>query len=307
MVWVQASLHFGPVGTDLGRPAAHASVGNYVVRPSDLVLISQLTQYGLRPVEVRLVSAKPPEPTLLPVVNKTSSLIVENVDEDRNDYKVALRNISQLAVEGVIASVVGASGATDTHRELPISGRFMASGAARLISISKEDNPPDAQQLLIDAVLFEDGSCEGDETSAAILEAVYAGRKEQEQRITDLIEKQLRNKDADDDARIESLQSQVAALSAESEPSLVNGVLERIPNPTDQQKQVISENVREGLELAKEIFLNSLKLYGFEKSSGHGPAVSLEQWWNKTAGQCDVLVASCSGNKETLQWREPGT
>ena len=111
-------------------------------------------QFGLKSVELRLVSARPPDPTLLPVSNKTSSLIVQNVDEDRNYYNLTVRNVSGVAVEGVIASVVGASGAVDMHRQFPMSGVFLVPGGVREVSISKEDNPSDSQQLLIEAVLF---------------------------------------------------------------------------------------------------------------------------------------------------------
>lgn len=289
-VRVQASVRF-----HAKKAAAAVALGDYVVRPDDSVMISQLSHFGLKAVELRLVSARPPEPTLLPVVNNTSSLIVENLDEDRAEYKLTARNVSRFPVEGVLVSVVGASGAPDMHR---LSGyvTFLGSGAVREISISKEDNPSDAQQILIDAVLFEDGSYEGAQEGAAILEAAHTGREEQERRIADLVEKQLENTDADDEAKIAFLHSQVAALSVESEPSLVSAVLAKFPNLTNQQKQLIFENANEGLGNGKAIFLGNLEVYRLERQSGQVPGVSLQNWWVATKGRCDVLVRCSSGN-----------
>jgi hypothetical protein len=287
-VWLQLSLHWRLEATDPSHRVPDAPIGSYVVRPNDSILISQLSQYGLKPVEVRLVTAKPPESTLLPVINNASSLIVEYLDEDREDYKVAVLNISPLAIEGVITSVVGTHGAIDMQRHMAFSPPFLASRESREIRIAKEDNPSDAQQILIDAAVFEDGTSEGDPTNAAILQATYAGRNQQQQRIANLVEKQLENTDLDDNGEIEILHSQVAALGVEPEPSLVNSVLARITNLTDQNKQLILKNMRDGLELAKTIFLGNLKLYGIEKSNRQGFSVSLKEWWEITRGQCDI-------------------
>jgi hypothetical protein len=295
-VSLQVSLDLGPANTEPSQRLPDVPIGNYLVRPNDSILISQLSQYGLKPVEVRLVRAKPPESTLLPVINNTSSLIVEHVDEDRAYYRIALRNVSPLAVEGVVASVVGTSGVIDMFRQFSaFSSPLLASGESREIRISNEDNPSGAEQIQIDAVVFADGSSEGDQTNAAILEATYVARKQQEQRIASLVEKQLEDTDLDDNAKIKILHSQVAALTVEPEPSLINSVLARSMNLTDQQKQLILKNMRDGLELAKGIFLGQLKLYGIEKSNRQGFPVSLKEWWETTEGQCGgVFAPSCT-------------
>jgi hypothetical protein len=140
---------------------------------------------------------------------------------------------------------------------------------------------------LIDAVLFEDGTYEGAEAGAAILEATHAGREQQEQRIADLIQKELENADGDDEANIRFVYSHVTALSAEPEPWLVSGVLARIPNLTDEQKELIPRNVSDGLRISKYTFLGNLHLYRIERQRGCLPVISLQDWWEKTNGQRD--------------------
>ena len=294
-VRVHASVHFA-ANPGSSRATTTVPVGESVVARNQPVAISRLSQFGLKSVELRLVSARPPDPTLLPVSNKTSSLIVQNVDEDRNYYNLTVRNVSGVAVEGVIASVVGASGAVDMHRQFPMSGVFLVPGGVREVSISKEDNPSDSQQLLIEAVLFADGTYEGDEKGAAILEATYVGRQRQEQRIADSIEKELRNAETEDEAKIMMMSSRVSSLPEGAELSLVGTVLARIPNLTDDEKQLIPDNVRDGLRMGKNIFLDNLKLYRFERQKACVPLISPKDWWDKTNGQRDSLVTGPKGN-----------
>jgi hypothetical protein len=50
------------------------TVGNYLIHPGEVITVSELSRFGLQPVKVKLVTAKPPEATPAEIVNKTSSL-----------------------------------------------------------------------------------------------------------------------------------------------------------------------------------------------------------------------------------------
>ena len=292
-VRVRVSVRFDAVNA-APPPAPEMPVGTYVVRQNESVTLSELSLFGLSPVQLKLVSAKPPDSTVPPIVNQTSSLVVESVDEDRASYKVVLRNTSPSAAEGLVVTVLGADGTTDVHDLGPMMPPFICSGETHELAVSKEGNPANPQQLVIEAVVFEDGTHEGDGLNAAILEGKWVGRKTQEQRISDLVENQLRTTNTGDTSSIESLRSQDSALSDEPEPKLVKSVMTRFPVLADSAEESVRLGVKDGLRLGTGIFLNNLTQYVYAMSHESSPRVSLEQWWSATRGrQCSCTGTSC--------------
>ena len=267
-------------------------VGTYVVRQNESVKISELSHFGLNPVEVNLVTAKIPDSTLPMLVNRSSSLIVEGVDEDRANYKLALRNASPFAVDGLIVALIAADSTSFAHHLGATIPPLISAGGRSEVSVLKDGNATTPLQLVIEAVVFENGTYEGDESNAAILEGRRVGRETQMQRVADLVERELRTTTTDTE-KAESLRSDVSALSAEPEPNLIKSVMARFPTKSDSTEESVRNGLHDGLLMGKGFFLNNLNLYLHEMAQGPTVTASLQEWWDATRGQCGLLVKSC--------------
>lgn len=294
-------------------------VGTWVVRPSEPATLSELTRFGLKPLEVRLVGAKSLASRMPSVINKTNSLAVEEVDDNRSFYRISLRNNMQVGVAGVVVLVVGSNdicdlhtfrgthgaliGPSETHRlEMDVpktepewfgpDGESCSSESASDIpNVDRRDSTkiPGSSSIVIDAVDFEDGTYEGDAAKAAMLECIRLGQVIEQERITALVEEELRNAQSDDSRTISSIRTKVL-LPDEPGPALVRSTMDRFSFLPAKASTSIERDLRAGLWDQKALLLNNLKTYALEVSSGLVPGVSLQQWWNATKGRCDLLV-----------------
>jgi hypothetical protein len=327
-VRVRVSLTFDP-SESLPSSEEERPVENYLIHPGESITVSQLSQFGLRPVQVKMVTAKPAGATQPEVVNETSSMVVENVDQDRAQYKLFLRNTSELAVDGIVASVFDREGRCTMHNQRSNYGHFIAAGATREIEFSLPEprenegevgadgkscsNAPQApseaspatqsggagvSEIVIEAVDFEDGSYEGDAQKAAMLEADRLGRKLERPRITAVVENQLADAQPDGMAKLVSVQSQVTALSDKVDPAALDSIMARFPAVRDSAKQALERDIHEGLLMERTMFLNNLRRYLFELSRGSTSDASLQRWWDVTKGRCDFLVPETCPDSE---------
>jgi hypothetical protein len=291
-------------------------VGTYVIRPSEPTTLSELTRFGLEPWEVTLVSAKAPGSSVPTVSNKTSSLVVDNVDENRAGYKVFLRNTSQVAVAGVAVLVVGSNGVCDLNDFRGFQGPAIAPSETSELEIDVPKNepegfgpggescsasdapktdsgdsakPPGSSAIIIDAVDFEDGTYEGDPFRAAMMECLRLGKEPERERIAALVEAELRNLQTNDSEKISSIQTKVL-LPEEPDPALVRSTMERFSFLPASASASIQRDLKAGLLDQKVLFIDSLRAYEREVSGGEVQGVSLQQWWNATKGECDLLV-----------------
>jgi hypothetical protein len=298
------------------------AVGNYLIHPGESITVSQLSQFGLQPVQVKLVTAKPPEATQPEIVNETSSMVVENVDQDRAAYKLFLRNTSALAVDAIVISVFDGDGRCKMHNKGAYYGHFIPPGATSGIELSfplagedegvvgadgiscspmpqglgessqgTHSGGARAPKIVIEAIDFEDGGCQGDARKAAMLEAERLGREIERPRITAVVENQLASTQPDGMAKLASVQSQVKALSNNVDPAALNSIMARFPTVPDAAKESIERDIQNGLLMEKATFLGNLRLYLFELSKPLASDPSLQRWWEVTKGRCDFLGA----------------
>jgi len=303
------------------RPRQEVTVGNFLLHSDQSITVSQLGQFGLQPVIVRLVTAKPPDATPPEIVNETSSLVVENVDQDRAEYKLSLRNTSELAAETVVVSVFDTQGRCKMHALSVWSGPAIPRGATGgfhlSFPIAGEDegvvgaggnscsNAPEGSgestsgtdssraeipKIVIEAADFEDGSYEGNARKAAMLDAERLGRNIGRSRITALVKEQIMSTQPDGMAKLALVQAQVQALSNKVDPDALNSVLARFPAVPDSSKESVERDVRDGLLMEKGSFLSSLRLYRLEVSQGQASDPSLQRWWDVTKGRGDFLA-----------------
>jgi hypothetical protein len=292
-------------------------VGNYVIHAGESATVSQLSRFGLQPVGLKLVTAKPPDAAQPEIVNKTSSIGVEKVDEDRAEYRLVVRNTSELLVHAIAVSVFDGAGRCKLHTQSGINVGFIGPGGTRELHLSfpvagededvatadgescveaapgvdgprYEFGATGTPRIVIEAVDFEDGSYDGNERKAALLEAERLGHEFERARIVAAVEKKLSSPEPDGMVKLASAQSEVLALSDSVDPATVKSIMDRFPLVPASTEASIEYHFQGGLLFEKTMFLNNLKIYRMEASKGSVQGPSLQRWWDATKGGCDL-------------------
>jgi hypothetical protein len=291
----KSELLFGPLDRQNPQPLT-VFVGAYLARPNESVTVSELSRFGLKPVEVKLVSAEPSMIGLPDIVNKTTSLVVERVEEDRAEYRVFLRNASPVAVTALVASILNGDGPREMHSLRSQSGPFVASGEVGEVRIPIRAAGREPQegasvsrpaQIVMEAATFEDGTYEGDHSEvmsvATTVEAESLGRKTQRQRIVTLVEEQLGSIQRDNTAKLVLLRMQASALPEEAEPAMVESIMAQFPELPSSAWESVYRDLQVSLKMEKRAFLFSLKQNEASKDLAQGN--SLQAWWEATKGR----------------------
>jgi hypothetical protein len=156
-------------------------------------------------------------------------------------YKISMKNTSTRNILGIGLDVV-------TGDQIQISARpqgsegepLIASGAVhdltvrapvRAVTTPGGDTPttPPNQQIQIKALIFADGTYEGDADTAAAIRGCRAGEKMELLRLLPVLEKGLTSSNSDVSEGLRNLEAQVSSLSSDAEPSLIRDVTAEFP------------------------------------------------------------------------------
>jgi hypothetical protein len=209
--------------------ATHSGVLN------DSVAFPEMEQVGLEPLTLRIVTARPEHPYQPLTRSDAPSVQIEYAPFDRTSGTLTLHNLSGNAVdafrvgssretgsrdmaETTIASTVGlctliAPGATyEEHISIPQPGKTVD-------GVFVENLQPG--YLTLQAVLFADGSYEGDEQFAAEMAAHGFGAKVQHQRVEQLAKPILAEDGPDEASKIERIRNAIQQLSTQADPETI--------------------------------------------------------------------------------------
>jgi len=259
-----------------------------------------------------LLSFASPKMTLDQVVNNTKSIVVDALTQDKTGYKLLVRNSSTLAASSLTISVTSSKGVCDLHAPWPAaSGRpFIGPNQEREIHLpfpgSKTslygpggescpvamDNvrrvqPSVTPRIVIDAVDFGDGACEGDREMCAMMEAARLGVETQHQRIAALVEEEMKSDGHGD--WVGALTLRVSSLSDEPQQAIIDSIQTRFQQSASANRSLWL-GMQGGLRLEQNLVLNNLKGYGFIITKTGKPKVSPQEWWDVTKGRCDFFV-----------------
>ena len=267
---------------------------------------------------VLLLGATPFTTPLPQIINNTKSLVVERVDEDEAGYHLTVRSTSPIDVYGLAIAVIGQNGICDSHAFSAFSGTWLSSqetsripplqfpsvaeggfgerrgicseavaGKLEAVGTNASGNP----RIVIEAVVFEDGTYDGDPARAQMMEANHVGRQRQFQLIAAQVEQELSSEAGRD--WIDDMLTRVSTLSVEPEPEMVHSLQSRFGS-TVTSEELIKKDIAEGLGIERLFFLNNLKIYEMVSSKRGQTIVSLQTWWVATHGECDFYLPQCA-------------
>jgi len=256
-------------------------VTTYEIGENKKVVVTELTRFGVEPIEIKVVRVAP-YITILPlVVGQAPSVLVTGITAKTStlpSYQLSLQNLSSKNVvalewyiviggkKQIVALPQGAEGRplipAGGHYELTVSGAYQ-------IRPTYGGHPPDLTQghdWVIGAVVFSDGSYEGEPESAAGLRAQFRGRKVQIPKVVALLQGALNSAEPDASATLRRLKDELSALKTDVDVSEMDALLGEFPAlPPAAQARLVSA-VRVALQGIKKAAIDEVD--NFEKAKG---------------------------------------
>jgi hypothetical protein len=245
-------------------------VAVYSIRENESAEIKELSKFGVEPFEISVVRITPSVAALPVIVNKTSALeaSAEPNYSTLPSYKIKLLNNSSKAVSAFTWGTF--LGARPEVSSMPqgLEGRHLIEPGAiyettipsnfRFAKTSDESAAAavEGETFMITAVIFEDGTFEGDIGKAATFLGFTLGRKSMLKQIVPLLQKA-----SDTDFTNGELSRQISNLNATVDETALNEFLKRFPAFTDAAKPGLRGAAETAMRGVKKTILDQLQMF----------------------------------------------
>lgn len=285
-------------------------VGTYRLNEGETIKTEALTKFGLEPLVLRVIKAKPPFKDPLPPIppqleNKTKAIEVVSFYQEEHpseSFQLTLRNTSGkniLALDLFMPSADGNGGGGQRARGdkshpvmLPGGISVHHIGVSRGGRMTPEGFVPYVarqQTLIIRTVVFGDGTYEGLVEPAAEMEAQRRGLDVQRRRILRLLEEPKKTDARDGNTRLNDLKEQAYALSKTADPSVARELLALFPSLDEKSKGWLLQSVEGGLRDGKLELLRYINDFE-EMQKQPGEHINFSEWIKQTKANYEKLM-----------------
>lgn len=253
-------------------------LGIHSARLSQTFTLKELEKFGYEPITYKIVTARPPAPTHPRLISRVPAIQIEIAGEDRANYKLVLRNVSD---KDVIAYHIGDAGSESYDADHPV----IAAGSA-IERIAAVGSP-----IYLGAAIFSDGSYQGDSDAASLLYARQVGYAAQRKRLDARVNR-IVSDNLDDAVKIAKIQSELMKLPKIPDAQMVGHMRRQFPN---MAAELVEHNLARGLNEATRLIWSDL--YELEhqnavypKPTKHPPVA---QWWRNQPAVRDIFSVFC--------------
>lgn len=237
-------------------------VATFLLRENETIVVKELKAFGVEPFEIAVVRLMPAAANLPTVENKTDSLPVIGIEPNYStlpSFKVRIQNLSNKSVSAFTQEVQIAGRRMLSSMPQGREGRaliapgavyeLILTGASRTIKTADGEKPEaqSNQTFVIRAVVFEDGTFEGDAIEAARFRGFTLGRKLQLEQIIERFNKALQGKEN----LLEQISAEISSLNVKPDQAAFDGLLKEFPDFTETE--------RAGLQISVEVAMQSVK------------------------------------------------
>lgn len=290
------SVRLGARFHDEVRPLA-----TFDAREGEGLIVEGLREFGVVPIELKVVRARTPapQPPYVEFSLRSLELVgVEPVDVSFPSYKVRLRNLSGKTISAMgVDSVTETGGLRVGWEHKPQNEPLAAGGAVYELNahggtqgrMLPDGYAPDSlRTVTIHTVVFSDGTFEGDAGGAAWVNALWRGRKIQLGRALPVVRRALEAPEAE--GAVESFRKQITALGETPAPEELAASDARFPQLTAEQKARVLFSFEHSLHKVRLDLLDALKR--FEAASRDDPGrVTFKQWLEGVRGMYENWLA----------------
>jgi hypothetical protein len=258
-----------------------AVVASRLIRENETVNLEEMAQYGLEPVGFKVLRSKPWSIGTPEITNKTQSLILGAITEERPAYHLTARNLSQKCVTSIRwyglenGNRSGGSG---------LSGKCIIRAGGTFDFMQRfamgETDQPGRREIVIEAILFEDGTFEGDIDTAAGMAALMAGEKIQSANVNKLLQGVSSASPADVGETLSRLKRDVNALGDEVSQTTLEELSQRFANASpDVRQRRIGQEIQNGQRFVKHTLLGRIEQFEYKRA--HSPEAADFNIWLK--------------------------
>jgi hypothetical protein len=265
-----------------------AKVAVRLVREDETVTISEIERFGIEPFMIRVLRAAPWNGSA-ETVNKTQALRVTSVAAERPDITVAVRNVSQKHIDGIswyrVENGRRTGGSGSAARLIPAGGVFEI---RQRFDLNKTAS---SRQVVIAAIVFADGSFEGEPDDAAQMAADLTGLRTQISKTIQIFKNASTSLPQDSRAVFSRLKREIGALEEEADPSVVNELVTRFAKASeDMRNRRIKEIMQNSLQSVNR--KSRRQIWDFERQLEQSSGSDLGQWISETIKELETMLGS---------------
>ncbi|MEP6911385.1 MAG: hypothetical protein ABI923_01450 [bacterium] len=269
-----------------------------LVRENETISVVETEAFGIEPFSVKVSRSAPWSIGVPEIVNKTQALTVTHLSEARPAYTLTVRNVSPKDI-----SAISWYGLTNLRR----GGGTGLSGASLIragnvfdihqrfgFDEARPEDPPGEQPpkraIVIAAVVFEDGTFEGEVDQSAEMASSLSGHNIQFRRAIQLM-RDVSLLPADDlPAILAKLKRKFASLGETADPEVVTELASRFASASqDTRNRRIKEEVNNSLKSAKMHLVQTLEKFEYQWSKSPTRA-DLELWLKETIEELERSI-----------------
>jgi hypothetical protein len=289
-------------------------VGKYLLREGEKITVDELKQHGVEPFAIKLIRVMPTIAPVPPVFLKgVESLLVVSTEANEStlpSYKITVMNQSIKNILAVRVDIVTGEKIQITGRPQGLEGEpLIASGKTHQLTVrgpSRAESTvggfvptsPTNQEIQIKAVVFDDGTYEGDALTAAAVRGYRAGEKMVLPRLITSLEKALEALNGPGSSTgvtnqrnqtetalnvvdaLRDLESQVTQISSDADPSIVERLTADF-SQFDQPLRAIKQSFEFSATTIKTNLLKEIRKLQSQDSSSLD-ATSYRAWLSQT-------------------------
>jgi hypothetical protein len=296
-VRVEVTAYLGPSG-HYWRPwnlknLRTAKVASHLVRENETVTIGETERFGIEPFMVKLVRAGLWNGSA-EIVNKTQALTVTSVAAERPVFTVTVRNVSHKHIDAIRWYGLE-NGRQGRRSELSGTRRIVAGGVFEIREPFSEKTDATVvvpqREIVIAAILFDDGTFEGEPDAAAEMAARLTGLRIQLLKAIQLIKSISPAPTEDQAAVLSGLKREVASWEEEIDPQIADELSARFANASeDMRKRRVKEELNNSLRLIKQNLLQDIEKFDrLNESAGNA---KLGKWLLETIENLERRLSS---------------
>jgi hypothetical protein len=273
-------------------------VASRLVREDETISIVETQGFGIEPFSVKVSRSAPWSIGVPEIVNKTQALTVTHLSEARPAYTLTVRNVSHKHISAISwhgltnlrrgggtglsgASLIRADSVFDIHQRFEF---------AEAVSEESQIRQSPKRAIVIAAIVFEDGTFEGEADQAAELAASLAGNRTQFLRAIQLLRGVSLLPDDDLPTKLSKLKRKLASLGETADPEVVTELASRFVSASeDTRNRRIKEEVNNSLKSAKMHLVQTLEKFEYKWSKSPTRA-DLELWLKATIEELERSI-----------------
>ena len=285
-------------------------VSTYRLREAQTVTTEELSKFGLEPLRLTVVKAKPSfkvasSPIQPLLENKTKAIEVVDFYQESppsEGFRLTLRNVSTkniVALDLFMPSPDGNGGGgqrVQGDREHPVilpgntsEHLIHVSGGGRMTPDGYVPNPEVQQTLIIRTAVFDDGTFDGLVEPAAEVEAYRRGLNMQRTRILRLLQKATNVASGNGLISLDDLKEQAYALDNHVNASVALELQSLFPSLHDKAQDWFLQNVEAGLRRGKQELLAQINEFE-QMQKQAGMSMSISEWIEQTKANYEKLI-----------------